>query len=399
MKQFNYLVLAIMFALPFSFISCGDDSKEVTEDASKYLGYSYSDLTPEEQKEKLEEDALAFLSEIEGLKDNEALTILKAFNDLLSINSPDIELESYDELAYTQLTGEYTWSSSREKWDFADGEQSGTVKFLFPVKNKSAEIVATIVPSSVDYTVSDGYEEYGEDGWEWIETETIVRLPKEASIKIYSGNTEVGSIQASSEIKDTESIPALTKLAYNLGEYTMTTTVTKGNPSIVSSVFKKGNTVLIDATVNVSGDVDQLLDEENEPEGISGNTVIKIKDNLAFVGKTDLSKYQEALNKASDERNKNEESSGWEKANEEYTKAFSEAFNDYFELYLVSLSDQTKIARLESQVKSETDFGYTYWDEVYILRFNDDTVREAETFFSSGFEEFLEELEKFLENF
>jgi hypothetical protein len=397
MKKFSYLVLAIMLALPFSFISCGDDSKEVTEDASKYLKYSYSNLSTEKQKEKLEEDALAFLSEIEGLKDNEALTILKAFNFLMSINSPDIELESYDGLAYTHLTGEYTWNRSREEWDFVDGEQSGTVKFLFQIENKSAEIVATALPSSVDYTISDGYYDYDED--EWIETETIVRIPKETSIKIYSGNTEVGSIQASSEIKDKESIPALTKLTYNLGEYTMATTATKGNTGIVSSVFKKGNTVLIDATVNVSGDVDQLLDEENEPKGISGNTVIKIKDNLAFVGKIDFSKYLEAGNKASDERNKNEESSGWEKADEEYAKAISKAFNDYFELYLVSLSDQTKIARLETQVKSETYSGYTDWYATYFLRFNDETVIEAEVFFSSGFGEFIDKLEKFLENF
>jgi|GEM_PF-2675519 len=409
MKKFSYLLFAAVIGAFSVFSSCSDNDENENnnnnDDSQKYLDYKYSELSEEKQKEKLQEDAIDFLSEMEDLKNNEALRILNEFNALLEINSPDQEFDNEfgsveDIIRIKDLYGKHTWNASKEAWSFEEFDKQ--TEFNFSVDGKPASIVITGVASSL---VQEFYErnEYIDNeidgGWEYTdELVTTVEIPKSITIKILSGTSEVGAIHLSSDIKDKTTLPVKSEVSYSLGKYVMTTTVTKASPSIAKSTFKKGDKVLIDANVDLSGNMDNLVNDK-EPGQMTGNATIKIMNTLAFTGNWDVTNYIKACNKAEDNYDNNYDQFGWEKAEEIWEKEYSEAFNKHTDLYLISLSDKAKIAKLQSTVKAEDYYGYTYWEEAFVLQFADETVVEAEVFFSSGFDTFMNKLEKFITSF
>jgi hypothetical protein len=77
-------------------------------------------LTPEKQKEKLQEDALAFLSELGGIQEEPSVGILLAFNNFLEISEPgNLDLDSSEGLLYEDVYGKYTWNPYKENWVYS----------------------------------------------------------------------------------------------------------------------------------------------------------------------------------------------------------------------------------------------------------------------------------------
>jgi len=383
MKKFSYLLFATMIGAFLVFSSCSDDNNDIdddienNDDQKKYTDYEYSELSVEKQKEKLEEDAISFLSEMEELKDNEALKILNEFSLLLEVSSPDKEFNSVEDLIrIADLYGKYTWNASRRVWDFEESNKQ--TEFNFPVDGVPASIAITGVASSI--------------------TTEELEIPKSIAVKINSRTSEVGTINLFSDIKDKTTAPVKSEVSYSLGKYTMTTTVEKASPSTAISTIKKGNKVLIDANADISGNMDRLINEE-DPGQMTGNATIKIMDALAISGNWDLTSYMKACEKADDNYNNNSSQFGWERADEIYIKACSKAFNDHADLYLISVSDKTKIAKLLSTVKAKDDYGYTYWEETFALQFGDETTVDAEVYFTEGFDTFMNNLKKFMNSF
>ena len=405
MKKFPYLLFATMIVAFSVFSSCSDDNDDDgntnNDDPKKYLNYEYSELSTEKQKEKLQGDANAFLSEMEELKDNDALKILKEFNALLEINSPDKEFGSAEDLIrIADLYGKYTWNTSTKAWDFAESNKQ--TEFNFPVDGAPASITITGVASSLTQELYNGEEHlvYNGEWYEWEYTEELVatvEIPKSIAVKIYSRTSEVGTVNLFSDIKDKTTAPVKSEVSYSLGKYTMTTTVEKASPSIVKSAIKKGNKVLIDASADISGNMDNLVNEK-DPGQMTGNATIKIMDAFAISGNMDVTNYRKDCDKA-EENYDNYRGSDWDEAEEIWEKAKSKAFNDHTDLYLISLSDKTKIAKLVSTAKEKTYYGYTYWEETFALQFGDETVVEAEVYFSSGFDAFMNNLNKFINSF
>ena len=384
MKKFSYLLFATMIGAFLTLSSCGDDNNDDNggnnDNPKEYLNYKYSELSVEKQKEKLEEDALDFLSEMEELKNNDAVKILKEFNALLELNSPNREFGSAEDLIHIKdLYGKYTWNASDWAWDFEESDKQ--TEFNFPVEGIPASIAITGIASSLTH-----------------EFTATVEIPKDITMKIYSRSTEVGNIKIVSDIKDKTTVPIKSEVSYSLGKYTMTTTVTKSAPSIVKSTIKSGNKILIDADVDVSGNMDNLVNEK-DPGQMTGNATIKIMNTLALSGNWDITNYRKDMEKANENYDNNYYELGWEKSEEIWEKENSKAFNDHTDLYLISLSDKTKIAKLVSTVKSEEYYGDTYWEETFALQFGDETLVETEVFFSSGFDAFMSNLNKFINSF
>jgi hypothetical protein len=394
MKKFFFILWAIALGSFLSFTSCGDKDS-VTDDTlgigdiSKLNDYKYSDLSEEKQKEKLQEDANGFLSELQGLKTNDGIKVLKTFNSLLETSSPETSVfdpqqsslrSVNDILKISDLYGKFTWNASKKDWDKA--ESGKELEFNFPVGNQTGRITVSGVSSGVTTPAESEDDEYG-----------YLDIPKEVSGKIYLGNSEVSSLHATTTIKDANKVPTLTELTYTLGEYTLSSSVSTTNSNVATSTFKKGKTILIDAVADLSGNLDNLL-KEDDITG-QGNVIIRIMNKLAFAGTVDATNYGKAINQADDNWKKDKDQYGWEKADENFTKASSKAFNDYWNLFLVSLTDNYKIATL----KNKAVLYDGYWEEVAVLRFNDNTEVEAEVFFSSGFDVFFKNLEDFIHAF
>jgi hypothetical protein len=379
MKKIINLLFATMIAFSFTFVSCGDDDKDTGNTVDDILGYSYSNLSPEKQKEKLQNDAISFLNEIKGVNEEQGVMVLAAFSELLSIDAPE-GLNSSNDLVYTELYGKYTWNGTTNKW--TKSTLNDQAEFTFPLgAGVDGKIVVT--PTS-PVNVATGA------------TQTI-RVPKNVTVGIYLGTTEVSSIKASSEIQNATTIPANSNLSYKLGKYDLSFSAVKGGNNAVTGILKKGDNILIDASLNTSGDLDNLLLEEN-PGNINGNVLIKLNNTLAFAGAVNVTKYAEAMGKAEQDYDDATEKGMYysAEAEEKFAKAETKAFNDSFELYLVSLSDNTKIARLKAETKSETYYSSTYWYSEYVLGFGDGTTSDVDAYFGSGFEKFQNQFNEFI---
>jgi len=174
-----------------------------------------------------------------------------------------------------------------------------------------------------------------------------------------------------------------------------------------TATLTKGSKVLINAVAVVNGDVDKLiLDESND---FSGNFTFQIMDNFAFSGNVDFTKYNKEIDDLYDRCYPYPlpNNFDWEKAEENYTKGAAAIFNKYYDVYLVSIKDKTKIAKLISKAVLTTEtyewYGGTYtesyWEEVPMLRFNDSTEVAVSVYFSEGFDKVVKNFEKFIQSF
>lgn len=405
MKKFFYLLLACCL---IGFTACGgdddnDDGGGSGGDVKKYEEYEYSNLTVSQQKEKIQEDANDLLNEFEALKTNEAIKVLTAFPGWTEDDPSNLEPDynwnlksSTDIVKIADNYGIYTWDDEEENW--VETSSSDHLEYRnFPVgENQRGRIVITAVSSGV-YAEENGYY-YDYEIGEYEEVIEKTELPKEIKVKIYLGNKEVGSAQVNSEIKNTTTMPSVSSAVYNLGDYTMSTNVTKASPNTAVSTFKKGNTVLLEAKADISGNIDQIIEDDDYTNGgdIKGNVVINIYNKLVIAGNMDIRKYLQK----EDELGAIYENSDYdESAEKAYIEGLAKAFNDNSELFLVSLKEETRIATLEMKAKPYKEYSWTYWETVPALRFGDKSLVEAETFFSSGFNLFIQNFKDFLDSF
>ncbi|MDR0231312.1 MAG: hypothetical protein LBI82_04255 [Dysgonamonadaceae bacterium] len=387
MKKLSYFLLATLVCFSLFFVSCkkddpvnndsfGESTKPV--DNSEILSFPFSKLTPEEQKEKLQSEANAFLAALNDLPNSTCLKTLKAFDALLSINSPEIgnfNLNSSKNIIYIKdFYGKYTWNSLKKTWTVS--ENSSQLEFNFPTGTASARIVITGVASNAKTETHEEYYDY--DKGKYVEITNVYELPKELTAKIYSSDKEVGSIELKSNIVDDQTPPSLSALKYVMDEYVLTMAAERKTPNVISSTLKKGNQVLINATADLSYNVDNAINGK-EPGDMKANMVIRILNNLAIAGNMDIDKYTAADNKAYKtyeekayeiyDKYWNDEIS-YEQAiqlmngNEEvYYNASAKAFNDNTLLYIASLKDKAKFARMIQTAKEYSESWETYdWD-------------------------------------
>ena len=438
MKKLSYFLLATLVCFSLSFVSCSDDPtgdppppSTPPVDNSEILSFPFSTLSPEAQKEKIATEANAFLGAMNDMPSGNCLSVLKAFNNLLLIAEPNglDGLGSSEDIIYIKdFYGKYTWNAQKRKWDTA--ENSSQLEFNFPVGEKTAKISITGVASDVNVEMfGDEYYDYYEG--ERVEESQKIQLPKELTAKIYLANQEVGSINAKSNIVDDKTAPSLTEVKYVMDDYTLTMVAAKKTPNVATATLKKGSRVLIDATADLTANVDNAINDK-DPGAMKGNLIIRIMDNLAIAGNIDVDKYIDAMNKADEIYDQNKPG---EELDKEYCEASAKAFNNNTNLYIASLSERAKFAKIIEGVKEYTEsywdydwdyqydwytrkylyyendqwvaydypqtklYTYTYWDSAIYFEFKDGSKSEIEAYFSEGFEIFMENMMKFLREF
>ena len=402
MKNLSVYLFASCICMAFAFVSCGNDNP-VGEpvSVSEIMKYPYSSLTPEQQKEKLANEANAFLTQIQDLNQEKGIEVVKAFNNLLNMDAPVIggnSLKSADDIIkINYFYGKFTWQPSSKTWK---EEKANQLEFNFPVGSSTGRIVITGVSSGKNYTYEEYYEYYDYETGQWIEeTETIVfELPKQLLAKLYLGGSEVGKIQVDADIVDAQSAPKSITVSYSLGSYNYTLKyVTETHK--VTATLKKGNTVLINVAAVLDSNLNNL--DESDIYISLGNFTFQLMDNLAFSGSVDFANYNKEMDKLYDRCYPYPYPYNFDrdKAAEDYAKGTADIINKYYDIYLVSIKDKTKIAKLIEKAVLRTSYYYSYWEVVAVLKFNDSTEVEAEVFFSEGFDTVLNNFAKFIQSF
>ena len=399
-KTFGYL-LAGMTCMALTFNACSDSSEPTGGGGGQYQNTPYSDLTPEQQKEKLADEANAFINQMKGLENQKAVDVMEALDNLLndSAQLPNVGgnvIGSSQELyKINQFYGKFTWQPATKTWK---EEPAQALSFNFPVGSQQAVISITGVSSGKIYS----YEEYYDSYWDyekqqWIdEYETYkVDLPKSLSAEITLNGEKVGSISLNAEIVSANDIPNSANMSLSLGSYTFTQSANKNGSATAS--LKNGSTTLMSLSAKLNGDLEQL----GASDDYTGNFQLKLMD-LVFEGNMDYASYaKEEKELYAVYRNANYSDAAWEN----YVKGEVEVFNKYSNIYLVSTKDNTKIAKLILKAKRTAYYdawsGQTYydWESVPVLEFGDGTQVEAEAYFTSGFDTVLDNFKNFIKTF
>jgi hypothetical protein len=421
-----FLLIIVALAL----YSCGEKNNAgtiVVPDLDELGKYSYSSLTPEKQKEKLTEDARAVLNELKPVRDCDVFRVIKTFNEL-SRNA--VSGGGGSQTRATTITGtkevwrladyygKFTWNSNTNEWE--QEEATDRLEWNFPVGNQAATIVVKAVSSGVLKPFYEYVYDWDREEYEWIEyrNENEVELPKEVSGVATLGGKQVGNIIMKSEIVSATKAPRLTEVNITFSDYALTSKMSgSSDVAFTTSLTHSGKTVIdaqVDASLNLDDYFNAIGDENEEPNVPEKlETVIAFGSDLAFAGTIQYAKAEAAADAAVRQWDIDYAKYGWLIAEENYTQAGVDAFNNYCELYLVSISDKTRIASLKSRMVANRiegidvngDGTFTDDDEWYeytdtpVLVFNDDTEIEASVYFSEGFDSFIREWEDFIASF
>lgn len=355
MKKLLLTALSL-FCLTFVFVSCSSDDDNGGVNGGKYENTPYSKLTAEAQKEKLSDDAISFLTEMDGLADVKSLNVLKAFYGICNTyggpDLPNSPAAGKDVIYINDFYGKYTFNPTTGEWNKT--ASADKLVLSFPVSETSnGEITATGVASN-------------------IEADSI-QIPRELNAKVYQDSKEVGSVQVKANLANLESIPSSASVKFTLDSYEFTTSVTKGGTNTASMKLTKGSKVLVDGKASLVANLDELVDDNANSIKV-GNVEISLLDKLALAGKVDfpnLAKAQYVVEETLQEGTK------------AYAEAMAAAQNKYAKLDLVSTKEGTKIAKVTSIAVSSP---YGWYNTVDALQFNDSTIVQGDVYFGEGFD-------------
>ena len=472
-----------------------------TDDLESILDAPYSELTPDQQKAKLEQESIDFINALSAVSALQAIDVFENFIDLLDRSSPpDLQLDreganpAQTIWRASNAFGVYTWNNSR----WTKTASTTELRFDFPAKgitgNNNARLSLVATGSGITITeVQKGwydhwceveYDDYY-DYWytnchsEWIdeEREYIFHIPSSVTGTLSFGN-EIAKIEATFNYKnETIEIEDFSTTGYpNGSEFKITTREgyeyqyklqgTGEEVRLESQLTHNDNTLVeilfsMDISLNdIFDKIDNIEDVEELYEvygDVNSIGFIKLMDDLVLV-------YQ-----ANDIANLVNESSwsddydydSWYRP-DYFTKEgnnikkdadeTARIFNKYMTVALASTNDGFKIAELvarSEKVDERWDHlkfltWYEYWNKYYsntgwsyddflnnfwwdgpppgtgiwdgdeknawvklydrwdvrnYLKFNDNTLVEAEAYFSSGFGKLEKSWEDFVNSF
>ena len=407
-------------------------------DINKVMNLPYSQLTPDEQKVKLEQESIDFLNESNALKNLAAVETIQYFSDLLETSQPEIpemikekgSVKSVKEVFdLTYAYGVYTWNASSKKWTRTDS--SSELKFVFPAKkgttSNNASLSFKVANSGVTFTEKWWDEDYVDGEWIEIEVETVYNLPKSVICTLNVDNRESAKIEFGAEYKDNKEIPVNAIYKMNTGEgYEFWWKVEKGTESKVSMKFSHKDKSLLEGMAKTGAKIDEIVDNESFGDNYNflnkADAYLKLMDNLMIVYTVDIEKFAKELDVIDtwyDNKYYALPSYGtetyWtqrEQLEKDYSDRMAKAFNDYMNASLVATRENYKIADLV-WVSEKTGRTYQDWEwdcYCYIdrydeyggnlyLKFKDNTLIEASVYFGEGFNELENKWEDFVNAF
>ncbi len=395
-KQFLVVAVAL-----FALLSCDPKSPEGSE------------LTPDENKAKMEEIAIEFAN----LIDPDDFTELTDVVDYL-IN--DIELPE-------ALVGE-------DNHDDVIDYLSGAASPLFVGKLALLGKINAAATRAADYTVDEFYGVYTYEDGEWIETESDSEFKL-----VYPFNGETATIVASAtgtahEVEidgETHAIPATVTASVSLGSaklvdvsigvtgvnskatvgqvttsvavcgYTFNTTINVTAGGVTAAVdVKKGDTMLLDVDASASGSnfVPEAPYEDEEWNGTIGalNGTVSIMDKAwAKISSTNFQNFIDGLNDLEEEYDS-------KSVDDEYADRYTELFNDNIVIFMNYDGSNDAIAYHEyKQIVDEYESGnFDTWGESYIVFMSDGSPFLLDEFFNEDdFSELIDVLEDLADEF
>jgi len=429
-------------------ISCSDDShtndqnKELTleEQIANLAKQPYSNLTPTEQKAKLEAEANDMLVQLDKSKSSSAIEAIENLNRLLDINTVDIfngknDNQVEDILNISGAYGIYTWNNTKKIWDKT--ESKSELKFVFPAKESQTTNNAVFsskgISSDVKIEFYDGY-----NSTKGTEVYDNLFLPSSSDAILTIDNKEAAVFTQTAKYSSKNQSPDefAYKMSLNDG-YVWEMNGKKGTANTSNASFTYNGKNLISYNAGSNAEIDKLIDN-NELIQYRGkaNGLIQLMDNFVIIADMDLATEaadKEALYKNNsrpaylDYKDPKSDYKAYYTALNAYEKKISEGnaanFNKNMKLILVSKKDGTKIADIiqHSEKDGENTFNLPIWNtqseywntwntkgesftqlffyEAYYLKFNDNTEVEMSAYFSSGFEKLQTKFDDFIAAF
>lgn len=433
-------------------VSCSSDDSPTTdpvaeqtleEQIAALVKQPYSNLTPSQQKAKLEVEANEMLVQLDKSKTSGAIEALENLSRLLDLSSVDVfsgkngnEIE--DIINTAGVYGIYTWNNAEKTW--AKTSSTSELKFVFPAKSSqttnNASFSSKGVASDVKVQISDSYN------WETdVEVNDWIFLPTSADAVLTIDNKEAALFAQTAKYANGKEVPNefTYKMSLNDG-YTWEMSASKAAANTAKASLTYNDKNLISFNAGSNAEIDKLLDNDElvQYRG-KANGLFTLMDNFVIVADMDLAELAkgEAAVEANFPRPDRETKTFYTDLNV-YNQKSAEAgvlnSNKNLKLILVSKKDGTKIADLVYHTEPGFSFKtseYETWvadasnvkyggswvfdwndgnpkgtavliqeyDEVIYLKFSDNTEVEMRAYFSEGFEKFEAKFEDFIAAF
>lgn len=400
-----------------------EPEKTLEEQIAELLKKPYSELTPDQQKTKLEAEANEMLVQLDKTKKLSALETIENLTNLLNQSPVDIfdgkSGNGIEEaLTVSGAYGVYTWNSAQKIW--VKTASSTELKFVFPAKKgqtaNNAAFTTKSTSSDVKFLTIDTYGE-----WKWNSaagTYTQVKpdlndwfyLPTSADAVLTIDNAQAATFSLTAKYAGGKQVP--TDLAYKvtlIDGYTWDMSSTKAVQNTAKSSLTYNGKNLISFTGGSSTEVDKIIgnDELGQYRG-KANGLITLMDNFVIIADMDLAK--DAADRIALDKNLPHPAYSSNTYNSDmsiYNKKLAEGkvanFNKNIKLILVSKKDGTKIADIVQYAEKDDNDGYSsdidYYNAVNYLKFNDKTEVEMGAYFSKGFDTFYAKFNDFVASF
>jgi len=428
--------------------------KTLEEQIAELVKKSYSDLTPAQQKLKLEAEANDMLVQLNKTKSSSAIEAIQNLGHLLSIDQVDIfdgkGNNGVEEiLTVSGVYGIYTWNNTEKIW--VKTASKTELKFIFPAKKSqtanNAILSANSISSDIKVKNIDTYGEwnYNSETKQMVHTPSVYDyffLPTSANASLTIDGLQSATLTQTAKYSNGKQAPDefAYKMSVNDG-YVWEMSGKKGTESTSKAVLTYNGKTLLDFNAASSANIDALMDKEEllQYRG-KANGLFTLLDNFVIVADMDLA--TEAADKEALYKNTvRPPYPDYDQANTNYkayytnlnayelkiSQGLAANFNKNMKLILVSKKDGTKIATIV--LHSEKDGDYTfdlpvwienkwstnggYWgqngegeafsrpylEEVYYLKFNDNTEVAASVYFSTGFNDLQTKFKDFAASF
>jgi len=384
----------------------------------------YSNLTPAEQKVKLEVEANTMLEQMNKSKTSGAIEAIQNLGNLLSICSVDIlngknnnEIEEI--LNVSDVFGIYTWNSYKQIW--IKTLSSTELKFVFPAKKSittnNASLTCKSTSSNIKVKLEDtsyGYWNYNQQTDTYTQSPSIndwFYLPTSADANLTIDAELAATFATTATYTGTIETPNTSSFKMVLSDgYIWEISGKKATENIIQSSFTLDGKNLLSFTAGSTADIDGLIKDESLTQYRGkANGLIQIMDNFMIFAETDiagLASDEAALEKTLIYPDYNS-NTYYAELNAYYLKesnGYVAADNKNIKLILVSKKDGTKIA----DVIEHSEKGYYYYangtlvqhyESALYLKFNDNTEVALDTYFSTGFDDFQTKFENFYKSF
>lgn len=425
----------------------------IEEQLETIKGLSYSQLTPNEQKLKLESDAKEVLDQMTSMKSSPAIDAFDNLEALLKLGKPDFSGVSKTKaatieelLSISDVYGIYTWNAQKKEW--TKTASTTEFKFSFPSKKSgtSNDAVVNMTSTNSGVTYTDEYYEWDNSLETYVTKNYIYQLPSTAQATLTIGSTVIATAKMDAQYANKKPAPEKANTTITLHDgYSIVAEGKQGTPSTGSAKFTYKDQTIFDATAEGTIDLKKLADDNYADDDYDynyfgkANGVIKIMNNLVVIVEGDFTSLIVEDNSIYDNYkyyspNTIDFITKQNTADLEYSKAIAANFNAKMKLTLASRKDLAKIADVimvselddysyyaiwnttdkdwQSWIKDEitgtgravtaSDAGAQkrlFYQEVYYLRFKDNTLVSLDSYFSEGFGKFLDQWDEFMKAF